>query len=189
MRDLWKHHGHPGIGVPEDGIEKMASALAGQDLSDFFTRYVFGTEDLPLAKLLSEFGVTLHLRGATGPKDHGGKAAQGDTLRSTFAARVAPDLRLTHVFRGGPASRAGLAAGDTLVALDDVKASPEMLAALLQRPAGGKPLKVHAFRRDELRTFRLDLDAAPLDTAYLELNSDPVPATASRREAWLGPAA
>jgi predicted metalloprotease with PDZ domain len=188
MRELWKRHGRPGIGVPEDGIEKMASELAGQDLGDFFTRYVFGTEDLPLAKLLSEFGVTLRLRAATGPKDRGGKAAQGETLRSTFAARVGPDLKVTHVLRGGPASRAGLAAGDTLVAIDHLKASSEMLASLLQRPAGGKPLTVHAFRRDELQTFRLELDAAPLDTAYLDLNPDPVAATASRRQAWLGTA-
>ncbi len=111
MRELWKRHGHPGIGVPEDGIEKMASELAGQDLGDFFTRYVFGTDDLPLAKLLAEFGIALHLRAATGPKDRGGKTAQGDTLKSTLAARVAPDMKLTHVFRGGPASRAGLVGG------------------------------------------------------------------------------
>ncbi len=61
-----------------------------------------------------------------------------------------------------------------------------MLASLLQRPADGMPLTVHAFRRDELKTFRMELDAAPLDTAYLELTPEPVAATASRREAWLG---
>jgi len=186
MRALWMRHGHPGVGVPEEGIEKIATELAGYDLGDFFTRYVFGTEDPPLARLLADFGVTQHMRAATGSKDRGGKPAQGDTLRSSLGARIGSDLKLMQVFRDGPAGRAGLAAGDTLVAIDDVKASPDTLTALLRRPASGKPLNVHAFRRDLLQTFRVQLDAAPLDTAYLELDAEPAPAVAARREAWLG---
>ena len=186
MRALWMRHGHPGIGVPEDAIEKLASELAGVDLADFFTRYVFGTEDLPLTRLLDEFGVSFHLRAATGPKDRGGKPASGDAPRNSLGARVASDLKLTHVFRGGPASRAGLSAGDTLVAIDGVKVTPDMLAALLQRPRSGRPLAVHAFRRDELRTFAVELGAAPIDTAYLSLIADPSAGVKMRRDVWLG---
>jgi predicted metalloprotease with PDZ domain len=186
MRALWMRHGHPGIGVPEDAIEKLASELAGVDLADFFTRYVFGTEDLPLTRLLDEFGVSFHLRAASGPKDRGGKAASGDAPRNTLGARIGADLKLTHVFRGGPAGRAGLSAGDTLVAIDGVRATPDMLAALLERPRSGKPLAVHAFRRDELRTFAVELGAAPVDTVYLSLIADPPASAKLRREAWLG---
>ncbi len=187
MRALWLRHGHPGIGVPEDAIEDIASELAGEDLGDFFTRYVFGTEELPLARLLAEFGVELHLRAANGSKDRGGKPASGDAPRHTLGAQVAPDLKLTHVLRDGPACRAGLAAGDTLVAIDDLKVSHDLLDSLLDQPGFGKPLVVHAFRRDELQTFRVELDAAPLDTAFLVLDAHPIEATAARRDAWLGP--
>jgi len=186
MRALWMRHGHPGIGVPEDAIEKLASELAGVDLADFFTRYVFGTEDLPLARLLDEFGVALHLRAATSAKDRGGKTASGEAPRNSFGARVGIDLKLTHVFRGGPAGRAGLSAGDTLVAVDGVKVTQELLAALLDRPRSGKPLAVHAFRRDELRTFAVELGAAPVDTAWLSLVDDPPTGVKLRRDEWLG---
>ncbi|MEO8344428.1 MAG: PDZ domain-containing protein [Betaproteobacteria bacterium] len=186
MRALWLRHGHPGIGVPENAIEKIASEMAGEDLGDFFTRYVFGTEDLPLSRLLAEFGIALHMRPATGSKDRGGKAAAVEPARNTLGAQVAGDLKLTHVLRGGPASRAGLAAGDTLVAIDDLKATHEMLESLMDQPRFGKPLVVHAFRRDELRTFRMELDAAPLDTAYLVLDENPGATSAARRDAWLG---
>ena len=98
MRALWVRHGHPGIGVPEDGIEKLASELAGHDLGDFFTRYVFGTDDPPLARLLADFGVSLQLRAATGPKDRGGKAALDDTAaqhaRRACRARLEADARV-----------------------------------------------------------------------------------------------
>ena len=40
MRLLWQRHGASGSGVPEDGIEAIATGLAGTDLSDFFARYV-----------------------------------------------------------------------------------------------------------------------------------------------------
>ena len=186
MRALWLRHGHPGIGVPEDAIEAIASELAGEDLGDFFTRYVFGTEELPLARLLAEFGIALHLRAATGPNDRGGKAASGEIKRSTVGAQVAADYKLAHVLRDGPACRAGLAAGDTLVAIDDLKVTQELLDSLLDRTADGKPIVVHAFRRDELRTFRVELDAAPLDTAFLVQDANPAAATAARRNAWLG---
>jgi len=186
MRALWIRHGHPGVGVPEDGIEKIATELAGHDLGDFFTRYVFGIEDVPLARLLADFGVTMHLRAPTGPKDRGGKAANGDTPKLTLGARIAPDLKLTHVFRGGPAGRAGLSAGDTVVAIDGLKASGERLASLLQGPDSAKSHAVHAFRRDELRTFQVEFDMAPQDTAYLTLDENASAAVAARRDAWLG---
>jgi predicted metalloprotease with PDZ domain len=186
MRTLWIRHGHPGIGVPEDAIEKLASELAGVDLADFFTRYVFGTEDLPLTRLLGEFGVELHLRAATSPTDRGGKPASGSAPRNYFGARVGPELRLTHVFRGGPAGRAGLSAGDTLVAIDGVKATQELLAALLKRPRSGKPLAFHAFRRDELRTFAVELRDAPIDTAWLSQVAEPTAGVKLRRDEWLG---
>jgi predicted metalloprotease with PDZ domain len=186
MRALWMRHGHPGIGVPEDGIEKLASELAGRDLGDFFSRYVYGTEDPPLVRLLAEFGVALHLRAASGPKDRGGKAAQAPVPNNTLGARVGGDLKLTHVLRGGPASRAGLSAGDQLLAIDGVKASSELLTAVLDGPRE-KSLAIHAFRRDELRTFSVDLDPAQLDTAYLVQDPAPTSSVALLRDSWLGP--
>ena len=186
MRALWIRHGHPGIGVPEDAIEKLASELAGRDLGDFFARHVYGTEDPPLARLLEEFGVTLHLRAATGPKDRGGKPAQGEAPASTLGARVGPDLKLTYVTRGGPASRAGLSAGDTLVAIDGIKASQDLIAAQLMRPRSAEPIAIHAFRRDELRSFELELQPAPLDTAWLTLDGNAGSSAMLRRDAWLG---
>src|SRR4030095_10025770 len=78
MRELWRRYGATGIGVPEDGIVALASELAGQDISDFFARYVDGTDDPPLDRLLDDFGVTYGLRASAGPKDRGGKAGNPD---------------------------------------------------------------------------------------------------------------
>jgi predicted metalloprotease with PDZ domain len=188
MRTLWRRYGEPGIGVPEDRIRTLASELTGRDLSNFFERYVDGTEDPPLAQLLGSHGIALELRAATGAKDRGGKPAATQRSRAWLGAKIGADLRLQHVFAGGPAERAGLAAGDTLVAFDGVRASVDGLDALLERLPQGAQVPVHHFRRDELMLSSVALVAAPLDTAWLALDDKATDAALARRAAWLGTA-
>lgn len=186
MRALWTRYGRVDIGVPEDAIAKLASELAGRDLSDFFARYVDGTEDPPLAELLGRFGVTLALRPASGTRDRGGKPASGTPPRCTLGARVGNDQKLAAVLRDGPAARAGLSANDVLVAIAGLKATPERVATLLARYSPGETVPVVAFRRDELMAFEVTLAAPAADTCWLTLANDADAATVARRDAWLG---
>ncbi len=188
MRALWTRHGRPDIGVPEDAIEKLASEVAGRDLSAFFARYVHGTEDPPLADLLSRFGVRLRMRASTGARDRGGKPASGPAPRCALGARVGPDQKLGAVLRDGPAARAGLSANDVLVAIAGLKATQERVATILARYAPGETVSVAAFRRDELITCDVTLAEPAADTCWLALESDADAGSAERREAWLGSA-
>ncbi|MGE5667015.1 MAG: M61 family metallopeptidase, partial [Betaproteobacteria bacterium] len=88
MRALWERHGRTGIGVPEGGIETIAEQRSGLRLREFFRRYVDGTEDPPLATLLDNFGIDLHLRPATGAKDLGGKPAPGPPPACWLGAKL-----------------------------------------------------------------------------------------------------
>jgi predicted metalloprotease with PDZ domain len=185
MRALWERYGRRGVGVPEDGIPALASELAGRDLSDFFGRYVEGTEEPPLRELLADFGVTLHLRAENDAKDRGGKPAKDAAPRCTLGIRLGSDQKLAVVLRSGPAAHAGLAAGDTLVAVAGLKSSPERLKKLLTQGAPGDVVAVHAFRRDELLEVSATLAEAPADTCYFTLDPAPAPEAQARREAWL----
>ena len=186
MRALFERYGSAGAGVPENGIEEIVSELAGTDMRTFFERYVNGTEELPLDTLLDAFDIDWHVRAASGPTDRGGKPASGPPPACWLGAKVAHDLRLQHVFTGGPAERAGLAPNDILVALDGVRASPEALNALATERAAGEQVDVHAFRRDELISVDLELARAPLDTCYLTLRPEASAEAAALRRAWLG---
>src|SRR4029453_16350658 len=64
MRGLWRRYGMTGIGVPEDGIEKMAEQVSGLKLKRFFDQAVPSTHDLPLQKLLATVGVEMRQRPA-----------------------------------------------------------------------------------------------------------------------------
>jgi len=193
MRTLWQRFGQTGVGVPEGAIAGIAGEHARHDLTDFFFRCVDGTEDPPLAALLAEFGVTLNVRAATGDDDRGGKAGKA-TERGESSPRLwlgaklsgATEPRLQTVYTGGPAERAGLAGGDTLIALDGVRASVESIGKLLARRRPGETVTVHAFRRDELAVTDLTLEPAPLDTCWLTLAATLDAGTRARRNAWLG---
>ena len=198
MRRLWHDYGARDIGVPEDRIPALASEIAGRDLGAFFALAVEGTADLPLATLLATVGVTLGLRAATGESDKGGTPASptvavaagalaGDTpARAWIGARIAGDGRISLVHDGGPAQRAGLSAGDQVIAVDGLRLAG--IEPLLSASRPGRVLDVHAFRRDELYQCRVALTEAPLDTAWLAIDAGASPAAAAARAAWLGTA-
>jgi predicted metalloprotease with PDZ domain len=186
MRELWRRHGQTGIGVPEDGVRRLAAELAGRDLDDFFDAYIDGTDELPLAGLLASHGIALALRPAQGAKDRGGKRGNGDAPRTALGASWTPDLRLQHVYAGGAAEAAGLAAGDALVALDGLKATADRLDAYARDGRPGDRVPAHVFRRDELIEATLVLESAPDDTAWLAFAADADTEAVSRRERWLG---
>jgi predicted metalloprotease with PDZ domain len=96
-------------------------------------------------------------------------------------------MKALTVYSGGAAERAGLAAGDQVVALDGLKATTESLRALLERRAPGDALRVHAFRRDELVELDVVLAEPSLDTCYLALIDSPTDEVRIRRDAWLAP--
>jgi predicted metalloprotease with PDZ domain len=192
MRALWQHYGLAAAGVPEDGIERIATELGGAGIAEFFARHVRGTEDPPLADLLGEFGVALKWRPAESGRDRGGKAGSADVdgegprcwIGASLAGGANPTLQ--HVFTGGPAERAGLAAGDAIVAIDGLRASVDAIESLLRRRRAGEALAVHAFRRDELFVSTLTLADAPADTCWLTQATPADDTVRARRDDWLG---
>jgi predicted metalloprotease with PDZ domain len=189
MRALWERHGKTGVGVPEDGVERVAEEVSGVDLRAFFDRALRSTEDLPLAELLAAFGIDLTLRAAESEQDKGGKpSATPRPARSTLGVRLAdsvPDATLGTVFEGGAAHAAGLAAGDVIIAVDGLRATRGNVETLVGSSPPGTTVRIQTFRRDELREVAVTLKVAPMDTCFLTIQDRIDEATRSRRSAWL----
>ena len=189
VRELWLRYGARGIGVPEDGFERLAAELSGVDLTAFFASAVRGTDDPPLKDLLARFGVALELRAASGPDDKGGapRAGNGELLTLGAAIREREHgLELASVLEGGAAECAGLNPGDVLVAIDRLRVSSRNLARRLARFEEGEHVTATVFRGDELVEVGLVLQRAPLDTCYLAARDQADAEAAARRQAWLG---
>ena len=153
MRALWQQFGRDfypvqGRGVTPAEVEALFDDIGGTKLKPFFERYVRGTDDLPLARLLAPFGVKLADR-----------RKEAKPSLDVLLGRDGNDARLAQVHEGGAAHRAGLSAGDVLVAIDGLRVTgnPANLEALLGRYRVGASVEIHAFRRDELMTFSAKL--------------------------------
>lgn len=198
MRLLWHRYGQTGVGVPEAAVEETAAEMAGESLDEFFHQSVHDAGELPLAAMLEHYGITLRLRPAASARDAGGVIGKsrapvqdiaGRALRVDLGATFKAEQgfpRLQVVTADGAAQRAGLSAGDLLIALDGLQTTAENLETLLERYKPGDEIEVHAFRRDELMIFEVELQAAEATTCYLEIDSDPVAAQLKARAVWLG---
>ena len=173
MTALWQRHGKTGVGIDEHSVCEIAEELSGIKLNKFFASAVYGTDELPLKRLLARFGIALTWASE--------KAGQTSSL-GVKTASDGKDVRLATVYDGGAAQAAGLAAGDLLVAIDGLRATPASLEQLLARRSPGDRVTIDAFRRDELMRFTLRLDAPPADNARLASVAKHQP----ERRAWLG---
>jgi len=189
MRALWLRHGRAGVGVDEDGIERLAEEATGLKLRRYLDDWLRSTRELPLRALLATHGVRMELRPAESSSDKGGKAASTKVLAPRVALGVrtrgeGKDLAVTHVLDGGAAQEAGIAAGDLLVAIDSLRPGQGGLDAMLAERRPGESVVVHAFRRDELMSFEVRLGRAAADTCVLGESAG----GARRRllERWLG---
>lgn len=189
MRECWKRYGITGEGMPERGLESVASRLSGMGLGEFFDRYVRGTHDLPLEQLLAKFGVRLYLRPSSGVDDNGGKPAKPDQKPHPWLGANVVNRNgcatFSVVHAGGPAERAGIAPGDEAVAIDDLKVTAASFDSRLKGYHAGDTARVSIFRGDELHRISVRLEEPPADTCYLELIDNPDLNAGQRRTAWL----
>ena len=98
----------------------------------------------------------------------------------------ASDLSLATVYHDGPAHGAGLSAGDVVVALDGLRVDEASLKAALTRRKAGDTVRLHAFRRDELREFRVRLALPPATEARLTMPAKASSTSLRQRKRWLG---
>ncbi|MFJ7567957.1 M61 family metallopeptidase [Herminiimonas sp. NPDC097707] len=183
MLALWQQYGRDfyqdgkeGRGVNDAEVDALFDSVTGLKLQRVLDRWVRGTEDIPLAKLLAPFGIALN------DERKNGKPGLG--MRTT---RDGNDCKIAAIYETGAAHRAGLSAGDVLVAIDGLRVNANNLDVLLNRYRIGDKIGIHAFRRDELLIFTATV-AAP-DAPAVSLVTEDKPVAAVRlRQAWLAQA-
>ena len=166
MRALWQRYGRDfynggGRGVTPAEVEALFDEISGGRFKPFFDKYIRGTEDVPLAKMLAPFGVKY--------------SDERKTSKPSLDANIGRDgndCKLSSVHENGAAHLAGLSAGDLLVAIDGLRVTATNLETLLSRYGVGSDVEVHAFRRDELMTFSMTLQGDRVPGITLAL--DPV---------------
>lgn len=190
MQECWSRYGETGEGMPEGGLESVAAAVSGLDLTLFFDKFVRGTDDLSLSPLFSDVGVQHHVRPSQGRRDSGGDKGKASKVLATWLGADLVVRGGRNVFKtvhaGSPAEKAGVAAGDFAVALDNLQLTAANIDSRLKEYHADDRITLTVFRRDELMRFNVVLQSPPADTCYLTVKDDCTEVEAQRRRSWLG---
>ena len=191
MRAFWQKYGQADIGVPENGFEKLAHQVTGLDLKPFFDSALRGTEELPLSRQLSDFGVELIRRAAKNANDKGGFSEKKLEVKQqpSLGVKFSPsgEAKVLQVFDGGAAQHCGLSAGDVLMAINGLRVDSSNVEKLILKMAAGEHIELHAFRRDELMRFEAILQMSEMNTCEISLIENAPDTAVNRRKAWLNP--
>jgi len=186
MRLLWEKYGNE-QGVPEDGIEAAAAAVAGKSLAAFFDRAIRSTEELDYA-VFAHVGLELKSRQKESANDKGGSPPRGkapEGAKGHLGITVRGSATIATVLDGSPAQDAGLYADDDIVALDGFKVDGAGLISRCEERKPQETVRVTVFRRDKLLDVPVTLGAKPADAFFLTRVDRPTEAQKNAYSAWL----
>ena len=164
-----------GRGYTPQDFQRVASEVAGADLSEFFARYVRDTETLPYEEAFGYVGLRLERAVAREPYSAGVSLDWDDEER----------IRVGSVRNYSPAEDAGLQAGDEIVSLGGKNIKRENWLLALSRYKEGDRVPI-VVKRDR-RTIRTSLVFGPPDRYEYRIAelANATPQQRGLREAWL----
>jgi predicted metalloprotease with PDZ domain len=171
MRALWRDSG--GGPIAQAQIAAALAEVGGRSYAREIAAWVHGTDELPLPALLE------------------GAAVAQRSEKQPFASALG--LRLTEgtagvtvkqVLADSAAARAGVSAGDELLAVDGWRI--RRLDEAQQWLVPGRAFELLLVRGQRLHTLRVKPDASPAANVALSLAAKPAAAAAALRRAWIG---
>jgi len=173
MRRLW--HESSGGPVDESDIAQALSEAAGRSLREELDAWVHGTDDLPLSPLFAAAAVSV------------GSEPPGFTLGLGLRLSEGPisGVQVKSVLRGSAAERAGLSAGDELLAVDGWRI--RRLDDAQQWVAQGASFELLLVRNQRVLTRRVAAPVPPAAQAWTLAPADkPTKSALALKRAWLG---
>jgi predicted metalloprotease with PDZ domain len=181
MQLLWKHYGKDECGTPDSVIQTLCDTHFGIDVSEYLDRVVYGTDDVELASLVSDMGVSYKTRSRVSAEDKGGSSQQPSIKNQLGATLKAASFGLTvvQVFEGLAAMKAGILLNDVIIALDGHIVNAQKLQRLLDN-AQTATVDITLIRDGRLLTLPLEVTRARQEMAYFEITDE------EKFNQWLG---
>lgn len=164
----------------KDGFEELefralASEVAGSDLSPFFQRALDTTQDLPIQEALDYWGLDWKV------KDEDASPFLGASTKNEGERSV-----VKTVLAGTPAAKAGLAPGDELISIHNLRVPVEGPGDILKHLEVEREYEVLVARLGLVKTLKVRLSKHPYPTRELKANPESKAPSTLWNE-WLGP--
>jgi predicted metalloprotease with PDZ domain len=173
MREMLARYPLP-RGYTLDDFRETASALAGAATGEWIRQAFETTTDLDYSPALTWFG----LRFRPAPPVNSGWLGAGTRADGEQVA-------VTQAWRDSPAWRAGLSAGDRILAWNGAPVSLKQFGEKLSETKPGDRVSLRILRHGRIRTLELTLGAAPPSPGDLERDPAAGDAARARYAAWV----
>jgi predicted metalloprotease with PDZ domain len=180
MREMYRRFPLSGNGYATADMIALLEAISESQWSDFFARYIRGTDPFPLESALEVVGLQLSIQ----PERKNDPIMQSPYAGLNLADRNAGAV-VRSVLSDGPAYAAGVVAGDEIVAVNGRRVSPSEFDKWIGLLQPGDKVTLHIIRRDELRTVSFKLAGKPNGRWKLSREKDPADSQKAAYESWL----
>lgn len=190
MRMLLENHGLPRPGFTDAELKAILEKAAGKDLTDFWKRYVSGTEEIDFPGYFARIALQLTKGYQPFTPYAESKTDKPGTLGISFRAQ-GDRVVVSNVVAGLPAYQSGLYANDELVAIDGKKidaanaggrpGAPGLLGSL----RAGQRVTISYFHREQLKSLELIAAEKSFDRYLVAESKTATEAQKALRKAWL----
>ncbi|WMS88068.1 M61 family metallopeptidase [Pleionea litopenaei] len=169
MIELWRNYGIISKGLASGELEAIFKQRFGSKFLDFFNRFVYSTDELPLQELLALVGVKVQWNNSSSLKTLSGdddvQVSLGATLKQT-----SDGVEVVTVLYGSNAYELGLCSGDKVVALNEYSVDIASLEKRFAWLSPGEQVSMHIFRRGKLLHYCSTVKASEKLTCDLRVD-------------------
>jgi len=174
---LWEEYGAQGRPVPEDAMQPLFERVAGAPMGDLFDAWIRSPWEIDYARSLAHVGLALERT----PRPETAPCSLGVRVRAEGGRTVA-----SFVARESGAWRAGIDAGDEIIAVGGTRVEGTTLEASLRGRSPGDTVEVVVARDGRLLTKIAALDPPRHDRVKLVARADAPASARAAFAAWLG---
>ena len=199
MRTMFERFPLSGPGFTSEDMLSVLHELSGSSFEEFFSRYVFGTEELPYEETLTTVGLEFYFdANRKQGRDEDGSASDDeeeprDPPQIPQRAYLGMGLSgggsgstVRSLLSDGPAYASGLLVGDEILTLNGKRLRAGDLDDLLEDLEPGDSVKIHYLRDDDLRVLDIELAGIPDGKWKVRRVEDPTEAQKAAYAGWIG---
>ncbi len=133
-------------GYTEDRVKEVCEIVSGRSLDEFWKKYIYGVDEIPLENYLGECGLEL--------------INENDSENASLDIEVKSEsgkLMVTKVYAGGSAYESGVNFNDEIIAVNGIRADSNLLDTLLKDFSADDNINLLLSRKGIIRETEVNL--------------------------------